>query len=205
MKILGISGSGRLEGNTSYAVKYALQKAAEEGAETKFLSVAGRNISPCHGCWSCSKTGKCVHQDDMKEIEEAMRWCDGIIIGSPVYFGLVSGQLKLMMDRCVILRPSYEQPYAMTGKVGGAIACAGFRHGGQEITLQNIHTFLLQLHVQVISDGPGYSHSGAAIAGEAKDDALGLEMAANLARNMVKLLQNRPGFSGLSAFIKGGG
>jgi multimeric flavodoxin WrbA len=191
MKILGISGSGRPEGNTAYTVKYALAKAAAKGAETRYLSVAGRNIAPCLGCWSCAKTRKCIHQDDMNEIEAAMRWCDGILIGSPVYMGMVSGQLKLMMDRSVVLRPSYEKPYAMTGKIGGAIACAGFRNGGQELTLQNIHTFLLQLHVMVISDGPGYSHSGAAIAGEAMDDLLGLDMTANLVHNLVELLKQR--------------
>lgn len=188
MRILGISGSGRPEGNTTYAVQYALKVASEAGAEIKFLSVANRKIAPCLGCWNCAKTGKCIHQDDMGEIEAAMRWCDGILIGSPVYLGMVSGQLKMMMDRCVVLRPSYQQPFAMAGKIGGAIACGGFRNGGQELTLQNIHTFLLQLHIMVISDGPGYSHSGAAIAGEAKDDALGLETVANLTNNLVKLL-----------------
>lgn len=56
----------------------------------------------------------------MGKIEAATRWCDGVLIGSPVYLGMVSGQLKIMMDRCVVLRPSYQQPFAMTGKIGGA-------------------------------------------------------------------------------------
>jgi multimeric flavodoxin WrbA len=129
----------------------------------------------------------------MTEITEEMRKADGLIIGSPVYFGLVSSQLKTVMERCVVLRPSYDGPYAMTGKIGAGIACAGFRHGGQELTLQNISTFLMQLHVMAVSDGPGFSHSGAAIAGEARDDAVGLKMAENLARNLAALLRTRSG------------
>jgi multimeric flavodoxin WrbA len=191
MKILGLSGSRRADGNTAYAVRHALGTAAAEGAETVYLTVAGRHVNPCLGCWTCGETGECVHRDDMGEIVEEMRSCDALIIGSPVYFGLVSSQLKTVMERCVVLRPSYDKPYAMTGKIGGGIACAGFRHGGQEITLQNIAVFLMQLHVMAVSDGPGFSHSGAAIAGEAKDDDIGLQMAENLARNIVGLLTQR--------------
>jgi len=193
MRILGLSGSQRAEGSTAYAVRHALGAAAAEGAKTVYLTVAGRSIHPCRGCWSCGDTGTCVFQDDMTEIIDEMKMADGLIIGSPVYFGLVSSQLKTVMERCVVLRPSYEKPYAMTGKIGAGIACAGFRHGGQELTLQNISTFLMQLHMMAVSDGPGFSHSGAAIAGDARDDAVGLKMAENLARNMVALISARTG------------
>jgi multimeric flavodoxin WrbA len=188
MRILGLSGSRNADGNTAYAVKHALSAAAGQGAETVYLSVAGRHVTPCLGCWTCAETGECAHRDDMGEIVKEMRASDGIVIGTPVYFGLVSSQLKTVMERCMVLRPSYEKPYAMTGKVGAGIACAGFRHGGQEIALQNIAVFLMQLHMMAVSDGPGFSHSGAAVFGEAKDDALGLKMAENLAANMARLL-----------------
>ncbi len=190
MKILGLSGSQRAEGNTAFAVRHALDVARKEGAETVYLSLAGRNIKACLGCWTCADSGRCVHRDDMNEIIEEILRADGIIIGSPVYFGLVSSQLKTAMERCVMLRSSYHKPYAIGGgKIGAGIACAGFRHGGQELTLQNISVFFMQLHMMAVSDGPGYSHSGAAIVGEAKDDRLGLEMTENLARNMVLLLR----------------
>jgi len=127
----------------------------------------------------------------MEDILDAMRWSHGMLIGSPVYFGMVSGQLKVMMDRCVVLRPSYNAPMEMTGKVGGGIACGGFRNGGQETTLQNIQTFLLQQNMQVINDGLGYSHAGGTIVGEAKADHLGLRTAENLARNMAMMLRRQ--------------
>jgi len=79
----------------------------------------------------------------------------------------------------------------MAGKVGGGIACGGFRNGGQETTLQNIQTFLLQQNMLVINDGSGFSHAGGTIVGEAKDDSLGLRTVENLARNMTSVLRRQ--------------
>jgi multimeric flavodoxin WrbA len=190
MNVLGISGSPNPNGSTAYAVRYALEFLQGEGFSTRFISLAGTTIQPCIGCWNCADTRQCIYED-MAEIYEAMRWCQGLLIGSPVYFGLVSGQLKVMMDRCVVFRPSYDAPMEMAGKVGGGIACGGFRNGGQETTLQNIQTFLLQQNMQVINDGSGFSHAGGTIVGDAKEDSLGLRTVKNLARNMASVLRRQ--------------
>jgi len=188
MKILGISGSPNENGNTAYAVHYALDILQKDDFDTKYITLSGKEIHPCVGCWKCTREGKCRFDDYMAVIMEAMRWCDGLIIGSPVYFGLINGQTKIMMDRCVPLR-SYNNAFEMAGKVGGGIACGAFRNGGQELTLQCIHTFLLQQNMMVISDGLPYSHSGATVVGSAKDDALGLKTIENLAKNMEVMLK----------------
>jgi multimeric flavodoxin WrbA len=190
MKILGISGSLQPGGNTAFAVRHALDIVKKEGAECEYISLAGKTIHPCTGCWACTGSRECVFKDDMPPILEALRNCDGLILGSPVYFGMVSGALKNMMDRTVPLRPSYEERMELSGKVGGGIACGGFRNGGQETVLQNIHTFLLQQNMRVVSDGRGFSHAGATVVGEAKDDALGLRTVENLARNLLRMLKN---------------
>jgi multimeric flavodoxin WrbA len=189
MKILGLSGSPNKNGNTVFAVRRALETAQSEGAETRFLSLAGLQIHPCTGCFACQKDRKCIYQDDMTAILDELRACDGLILGSPVYFGMVSGLMKNMMDRTVPLRPIYGEPLELAGKIGGGIACGGFRNGGQETTLQNIHTFLLQQNMRVINDGAGFSHAGGTIAGEARDDTLGLQTVENLARNMIRMLK----------------
>jgi multimeric flavodoxin WrbA len=188
MKILGISGSANKNGNTAYSVQYALDILAKEGLETQYISLADKDIHFCVGCWKCTKDGKCQFDDYMTEVTSAMRWCDGLIIGSPVYFGLINGQTKTMMDRCVPLR-SYKNAFEMAGKVGCGIASGAFRNGGQELTLQCIHTFLLQQNMMAISDGIPYSHSGATVVGSAKDDVLGLKMIENLAKNMKEMLK----------------
>jgi multimeric flavodoxin WrbA len=191
MNVLGISGSPNRNGNTAYALKHGLGILQNEGVQTRYITLAGKKIHPCRGCWQCAKTKRCVDPDDMDEIIEAMRWCHGLILASPVYFGLVSGQMKVMMDRCVVLRPSYEMPLEMFGKTGCGIACAGFRNGGQELALQNIQTFLLQQGMRVINDGPAYSHSGGTIAGTAKEDALGLETVEHMMHALMAALNHK--------------
>jgi multimeric flavodoxin WrbA len=188
MKILGISGSPNEKGNTAYAVQYALDIMQKNSFDTKYLTLAGKEIHPCVGCWKCTKDGKCQFDDYMSEIIEAMKWCNGLIIGSPVYFGLVCGQIKVMMDRSVSVR-SYKSAFEMKGKVGAGIACGAFRNGGQELTLQCLHTFLLQQNMMVVSDGFPYSHSGATIVGNTQDDSLGLKTIENLAKNMEVMLK----------------
>jgi multimeric flavodoxin WrbA len=193
VNILGISGSPNNNGNTVYAVNYALSILKKEGNLTSFISLANKKINPCRGCWQCIENRKCFQNDDFDEIVATLRWCDGLIIGSPVYFGMVTGQLKIMMDRCVVLRPKYGEPIEMSGKIGCGIACGGFRNGGQELTLQNIQTFLLQHNMKTISDGPSFSHSGGTIVGSAADDELGLQTIKNMMLNMIFMLKTRIG------------
>ncbi len=183
MLIVGISGSPRTGGNTAYAVRRALTVIAGEGIETEYISLASKRIGFCTGCWSCRATHACVVDDDMRAICEALRRCDGLILGSPVYMGQVTGQLKAMMDRTVVFRVGGV--FELSGKVGAGIACGGFRNGGQELVLQSMHTFFLQQDMYAISDGPPFSHSGAAIAGVAEQDELGLHTVDNVARRLA--------------------
>ena len=183
MLVLGISGSPRPKGNTAYAVQRALEVIAKEGLDTEYISLAGKEIGYCTGCWACRAPHTCAFDDDMTPIYEAIRRCDGLLLGSPVYMGMVSGQLKAMMDRTVVFRVGGE--FELSGKVGAGIACGGFRNGGQELVLQNIHTFLLQQDMLAIADGPPFSHSGAAITGMAEQDELGLRTVDNLARRLA--------------------
>jgi multimeric flavodoxin WrbA len=121
----------------------------------------------------------------MDLIIKSFIWADAIIIGSPVYFGMVSGLVKNMMDRTVLLRNSEKDEYKLTGKIGCGIACGWFRNGGQETTLQNIQTYLLQQNLKVINDGYEYCHAGGTIVGVAKDDELGLKTIRNMMKNIL--------------------
>ncbi len=120
-----------------------------EGAVTDYVSLAGKSILPCDGCMRCGEKPDafCVLEDDMEEIYRKLLWADGLIIGSPVYYGYPSGQLKSMMDRTVALRgnPAEGDKKPMRLKVGGAISVAGGRHSGQETTLQMIRTWFAYL------------------------------------------------------------
>jgi multimeric flavodoxin WrbA len=141
MKIFGISGSPRLQG-THFAVNYALDYLKEKGAEVRYFSVSRKRINFCFHCDYCVKKKEgCIHKDDMEEVYENLIWADGVIIGTPVYQGNVTGQLKTLMDRCRAILA--KNPKVLRGKVGMAIAVGGDRNGGQEIALRTIHDFFI--------------------------------------------------------------
>ncbi len=109
MKILGIEGSPRKDGNTEKLVKEVLAGAREAGCQTECIKLAELSIDYCRGCGSCRATGECVVEDDMDRVVAAIQNSDVIILGSPVYAWQVSGTTKVFMDRlCRLLTPSYE-------------------------------------------------------------------------------------------------
>jgi multimeric flavodoxin WrbA len=185
-KVLGICGSPRPSGGTAQALHHALEILQSYEIETEYIGLSDKTITPCDGCLHCN-LGKCRWDDDMLKIYEAMEHCDGLILASPVYFGQVSGQLKTLMDRTILFRTGGR--FKLSGKIGAGIACGGFRNGGLELTLQCMHTFFLQQDMMVISDGPSYSHSGAAVISAPSRDAEGNRTIESLARRMAKALQ----------------
>jgi multimeric flavodoxin WrbA len=189
--VLGIAGSPRLNGNTTFAVQRALQVIAGEGLETEFITLADKNIGFCTGCYACRATHTCVIADDMAPIYDALRRCDGLILGSPVYMGLVSAPLKALMDRTILFR--LGGPFELSGKVGAGIACGAFRNGGQEKVLGQIQTFLLEHDMFVVSDGQPFSHFGATICGLAEQDELGLRTVDALARRVAAAVKRLHG------------
>ncbi|MBU0986433.1 MAG: flavodoxin family protein [Proteobacteria bacterium] len=117
MKILGLEGSPRQNGNTEKLVKAILAGASENGAETKFYKLAAMNISLCLGCLKCREAGNCVTQDDMQLLHDEIQASDVIVLGSPVYMWQVSGQTKLFMDRLVpFIKPDFTT--RLKGKKG---------------------------------------------------------------------------------------
>jgi multimeric flavodoxin WrbA len=185
MEVLGINGSPNENGNTAYALRFALSRLEDVGIDTTYIGLARSTINYCDGCFSC-RSGACVYPDDMEPIITALLDCDCLLLASPVYMGMVTGKMKAMMDRTVMLRVGGE--FQLTGKIGAGIACGGFRNGGQELTLQGMHTFFLQQDMHAIADGPRFSHSGATIVGNAREDKVGLETVANLADKIAGIL-----------------
>jgi len=108
MKILGIDGSPRKNGNTEKLVKTILQGAEANGAETRHYKVARMNISPCPGCMDCRESGICIHEDDMTPLYDEIQSSEAIVIGSPVYMWQVNAQTKTFMDRLVLfVKPDF--------------------------------------------------------------------------------------------------
>src|SRR4030043_799179 len=103
LKVLGIAGSPRRDGNTDHLLKQVIAGASSQGAETKTVILSELNISPCRHCDGCIKNGKCVIDDDMQWIHADLRKFDRIVLASPIFFMGVTAQTKAMIDRCQAL------------------------------------------------------------------------------------------------------
>jgi len=99
MKILGINGSPRIGGNTDILLDKALEGARLEGARTEKITLNKLRFSPCQECEDIRDDGSCIVQDDMQELYEKIRDADGLILASPIFFGSLSAQTKMMIDR----------------------------------------------------------------------------------------------------------
>ncbi len=156
--ILGICGSPRRQA-TEHVLERALSMLEDDGLETEFFTVRGKNISPCRHCDYCLRNKECVLKDDMFPLYELLRRATGIIIATPVYNGGVSAQTKAIMDRCRAL--GAEDYDSLRGKVGMGIAVGGDRCGGQEPALMQIHTFYILNGVIPVSGGSFGANLGA--------------------------------------------
>ena len=145
MKILGVVGSPRKGGNTEILMKEVLEEAHRAGCVTEMFRMSEKQVAPCDACAACFQIGSCVLQDDMQELYSMFDAADGIIFGSPVYFGSVSAQLKAVMDRCF----SLLRRRALKGKLAGQKDSLN-----KLITQQN--ALLAQLTpAQQVGTGPG--------------------------------------------------
>ena len=104
MQILAFNGSPRKTGNTSAIIKTMLKGAKSAGAKTTEIRLHDINLKGCMGCLTCRKRpGKCKQQDDLSPYLEAIKTCDGVIFGTPIYMYHVTGQMKIFIDRCYSL------------------------------------------------------------------------------------------------------
>jgi multimeric flavodoxin WrbA len=99
MKVLGIMGSPRIEGNTDQLLTEALRGAQNEGAEIEKLVPDKMTISPCREYYGCLNDGNCVIHDDMDSVYTKLLTSDVIIVASPMFFYGLTAQVKALIDR----------------------------------------------------------------------------------------------------------
>ena len=99
MKVLGISGSPRIKGNTDILLDNVLKGAKSKGADTEKIILNKLRFSPCQECDDIKDDGTCIVQDDMQEVYEKIREANVLVLASPIFFGSLSAQTKIMVDR----------------------------------------------------------------------------------------------------------
>ena len=160
--LLGICGSPRKEA-TEFAVRYALSYAAEKfGFNTEFWTVRAKKYGFCTHCDYCVREKKgCVLKDDMQDLYPKLVRAKFLILGTPMFQGNLSGQLKTVMDRCRALVA--QNPEVFKNKIGMALAVGGDRSGGQEIAIRTILDFYQQNHIISVSGGAFGANLGASL------------------------------------------
>lgn len=189
MLIVGINGSPNRDGNTVFLLQEALAVAEKAGAETKLLHVK-EILDDLESlfCELCSSPceGSCAEGNKLGESFDLLKQADGVLMGSPVYFGTVSSQLKAFWDKTRVLR----KEKALLNVVGGGIAVAGARFGGQETTLRALHDMMLVQGMMIVGDGYvdyDCGHQGACAQRPAQNDENGIKRARILAQRVVEV------------------
>ena len=182
MKVLMLNGSPHAEGNT-YAALHEMEKIfAEQGVGTEIIQVGREAIRGCVACGACAKKGKCAFDDLVNETAPKFEACDGLVIGSPVYYASANGTLISFVDRLF-----YSTPFDKTMKVGASVVAA--RRGGLTATFDELNKYFTISGMPVASSHYWNSIHGRT-PGEAEQDKEGMQTMRSLARNMAFLMKS---------------
>ena len=127
VKVLGISTSPRLEGNSDLLLRQALAGAESKDAETEYIRLCDLNIAPCTECNFCYDSGKCKIDDDYQTLSSKMLEADRLIFATPIFFMTVCAQAKILIDRCQCLwahKFVLKQPLITAGRDRRAMVIA---------------------------------------------------------------------------------
>ena len=97
MKVLGISGSPRRGGNTDILLDRILEGTESKGAEVEKIILNKLKFVPCQECENIKDDGTCIIEDDMQLVYEKIKQSDALILASPIFFGSLSAQTKMMI------------------------------------------------------------------------------------------------------------
>lgn len=186
MKVLAINGSPRTQGNTNFLINEVLNHLSIDHCEKEIISLGTLNLMGCTGCGKCyeNKDMKCIIPNDpINEIFQKMSQADVIILGSPVYFGDVTSNMKAFIERCGMLTRANDN--ILAHKIGASVVAV--RRAGA------IHTFhsmnLFYLISQMIIVGSSYWNIGIGRAiGDCENDPEGINTMKTLADNLSWLV-----------------
>jgi len=168
VKVIGIVGSLRKGKSTYKAMELALESAKKvsPAIATEIIELSGLNLDPYIAVGSKSSD----RPDDFPAVREKLVAPEvfGILMGSPVYMGIVSSPLKQLFERMLAFR---QGGFPLKNKVGGALAVGGGRNTGVELILQQLIMFMLSQEMILVGDGSPGDHWGGTM--QSQGDELG--------------------------------
>lgn len=117
MQVIAINGSPRKNWNTAMLLEKALAGAVSQGAEGELINLYDLNFKGCISCFACklkggSSYGKCAYQDDLSPVLAKIAQADVLLLGSPIYFGNVTGEMRSFMERVLFPYLVYDEHYS---------------------------------------------------------------------------------------------
>lgn len=182
MKVLMINGSPHAAGCTFTALSEMRKVFEEEGIETEIVQVGNKPARGCVACGACGKTGKCAFEDIVNELAQKFFECDGLVVGSPVYYASANATLVAVLDRLFM-----SARFDKTMKVGAAVCSA--RRGGLTATFDELNKYFFISGMPVAS-GQYWNGVHGSTAEQASRDEEGMQMMRTLARNMSFLMKS---------------
>lgn len=183
MRVLLINGSPRNEGNTFLALSEVAKTLNEEGVETIIVGIGKKAVQGCIACGMCGRTGRCTFNDDLygKIFSIIKDGIDGLIVGSPVYYGGPNGSVCALMDRIC---------YSLNGylKFKPAASVAVCRRGGASATFDRLNKYFTILNMPVVSSQYWNMVYGQT-PGQAALDEEGMQTMRTLGRNMAWMIK----------------
>ena len=182
MKVLLINGSPNREGCTARALTEVANTLREEGVEAEIVHIGKKPVRGCIACDACSKLGRCVFNDDLvNELAEKFREADGLVVGSPVYYGSANGSLVSLLDRLF-----YSTSFSKCMKVGAAVVSC--RRGGNTAAFDELNKYFTISQMPVVSSQYWNMVHGFS-ARDVEKDLEGLQTMRTLGRNMAFLIR----------------
>ena len=175
-----INGSPRPSGNTTVALGEMEKIFHAEGIETEIIQVGQRDIRGCVACNRCAEPGRRVLDDLVNQTAPKLEACDGLVVGSPVYFASANATLVAFLTRLF-----YSTPFDKTMKVGACVVAA--RRGGLSASFDELNKFFAISGMPIASSQYWNSIHGRE-PGQALQDGEGLQTMRTLARNMTFLM-----------------
>ena len=182
MKVVLINGSPNANGNTAVALQEMIGVFTNEGVETEIIHIGNKDIRGCIACRKCFETGKCVFDDIVNEVATKFAECDGIVVGSPVYYASANATLVAFLQRLF-----FSARFDKRMKVGAAVVAA--RRGGLSSTFDELNKFFAISGMPIATSQYWNSIHGRE-PGEALRDEEGLQTMRTLAHNMTFLMKS---------------
>lgn len=182
MKVLLINGSPNDKGCTYTALEEVSKTLNQEGIETEIIHVGNKDIRGCIACRKCKTNGKCVFNDIVNDVAPKFKECDGLVIGSPVYYASANGTLISFIDRLF-----YSMSADKTMKVGAAVVSC--RRGGNTSTFDELNKYFTISGMPVVSSQYWNMVHGNSPE-EVKQDLEGMQTMRTLGKNMAFLMKS---------------